>query len=104
MQRVDTGHQMDGESPDPPPDQNFPRASISSLPLHGATGANLDVPGRSVRSVALGLRRDSHGSVKQVHHKELKDGEKERPSEFPQIMLKQTYSGIQQLAPARERA
>jgi hypothetical protein len=55
----------------------------------------LEAPGRSVRLSALGLRRDPHGSVKQIHHGELEDGEKERPSEFPQIMLKQTDSGIQ---------
>jgi hypothetical protein len=64
----------------------------------------LEVPGRSVRLSALGLRRDPHGSVKQIHHEELEDGEKERPSAFPKIMLKQTDSGIQQLAAARERA
>jgi hypothetical protein len=34
----------------------------------------------------------------------LEDGKNERPSEFPQIMLKQTDSGIQQLAAARKRA
>jgi len=70
-----------------------------------ATGANLEVPGRgrSVSLSALGLRRDPHGSVKQIHHEELEDGNKERPSEFPQIMLKQTDSGIQQLHGARER-
>jgi len=43
----------------------------------------------------LGLRRDPHRYVKQVHHEELEDGEKERPSPFPKIMLKQTDSGIQ---------
>jgi TetR/AcrR family transcriptional regulator, transcriptional repressor for nem operon len=31
----------------------------------------LEVPGRSVRLSALGLRRDPHGSVKQIHHEEL---------------------------------
>ena len=41
------GHQTDGESPDPPPDQSFPKASISSLPLHRATGADLEIPGHS---------------------------------------------------------
>jgi hypothetical protein len=30
---------------------------------------------------ALGLRRDPHGSVKQIHYEELEDGDKERPSE-----------------------
>jgi hypothetical protein len=44
-----------------------------------------------------GLRRALHGSVKPIHHEELEDGEKERPSAFPKIMLKQTDSGIQQL-------
>jgi hypothetical protein len=34
--------------------------------------------------------------VKQIHHEELEDGDKERPSAFPKIMLKQTDSGIQQ--------
>jgi len=61
------------------------------------------VPGRSVRSSALGLRRDPHGSVKQIHHEELEDGDKEWPSAFPKIMLKQTDSGIQQLHGAGER-
>jgi hypothetical protein len=51
----------------------------------------------------LGLRRDPHGSVKQIHHEELEDGDKERPSAFPKIMLKQTDSGIQQLHGAGER-
>jgi hypothetical protein len=46
-----------------------------------------------VRLSALGLRRDPQGSVKQIHHEELEDGEKERPSAFPKIMLKQTDSG-----------
>jgi hypothetical protein len=58
---------------------------------------------RAVASVlsAVGLRRDPHGSVKQIHHEELEDGDKERPSAFPKIMLKRTDSGIQQLhAPA----
>ena len=71
--------------------------------LHRAIGANLEVPGRSVRSSALGLRRDPHGSVKQIHHEELEDGDKEWPSAFPKIMLKQTDSGIQQLHGAGER-
>jgi hypothetical protein len=67
-----------------------------------ARAANLEVPGRSLLS-ALGLRRDPHGSVKQIHHEELEDGDKERPSAFPKIMLKQTDSGIQQLDGAGER-
>jgi hypothetical protein len=37
--------------------------------------ANLEVPGRSVRLSALGLRRDPHGSVKQIHREELEDGD-----------------------------
>ena len=41
--------------------------------------------------------------MKQIHHEELEDGEKERPSAFPKIMLKQTDSGIQQLHGAGER-
>ena len=47
--------------------------------------------------------RDPHGSVKQINHEELEDGNKERPCAFPQIMLKQTNSGIQQLHGTRER-
>jgi hypothetical protein len=46
------------------------------------------VPGRGARSSALGLRLDPHGSVKQIHREELEDGNKEWPSEFPEIMLK----------------
>jgi hypothetical protein len=71
--------------------------------IHRTTGANLEVPGRSVRLSALGLRRDPHRSVKQKHHEELEDGDKERPSAFPKIMRKQTDSGIQQLHGAGER-
>ena len=40
-----------------------------------------------MRLSALGLRRDPHGSVKQIHHEELEDGDKERPSAFSKIML-----------------
>jgi hypothetical protein len=47
------------------------------------------------RLSALGLRRDPDGYVNQIHHEELEDGEKERPSAFPKITLKQTDSGIQ---------
>jgi hypothetical protein len=47
--------------------------------------------------------RRPHGSVKQIHREELEDGNKERPGEFAQIMLKQTDSGIQQLHGASER-
>jgi hypothetical protein len=56
----------------------------------------LEVPGRSVRLSALGLRRDPNGSVKQIHHKDWRTAI-ERPSAFPKIMRKQTDSGIQQL-------
>jgi hypothetical protein len=35
--------------------------------------------------------------VKQIHHEELKDSDNERPCAFPKIMLKQTYTGVQQL-------
>src|SRR5277367_618103 len=52
---------------------------------------------------ALGLRRVPNGSVKQIHREELDNGDKERPSAFPKIMLKQTDSGIQQLHGAGER-
>jgi len=66
-------------------------------------GANWEVPGRSVRLSALGLRRDPHGSVKQIHNEELEDGDEERPSAFSKIMLKQTDSGIRRLHGAGER-
>jgi hypothetical protein len=79
--------------------QVFDRCCISFT----AYWTNLEVPGRSVRLFALGLRRDPHGSVKQIHHEELENGDKERPSAFPKIMLKQTDSGIQQLRGAGER-
>ncbi len=52
---------------------------------------------------AFGLRRDPHGSLKQIHDEELEDSDKERPSAFAKIMLKQTDSGIQQLHGAGER-
>src|SRR5712675_185452 len=79
-----------------PPNASALSASLkTSPPIPSTTMSRLS---------ALGLRRDPHGSVKQIHHEELEDGEKERPSKFPQIMLKQTDSGIQQLAAARERA
>ena len=42
------------------------------------------------------MRRDPHGSVKQIHNEKLEDGDEERPSAFSKIMLKQTDSGIQQ--------
>jgi hypothetical protein len=41
--------------------------------------------------------------VKQIHHEELEDGDKEWRSEFPKVILKQTDSGIQRLYAARER-
>ena len=44
---------------------------------------------------ALDLRYAPHGSVKPIHHDELEDGDKERSSAFPKIMLEQTDSGIQ---------
>src|SRR5579872_683540 len=44
-----------------------------------------------------------HGSVKQIHHEELDNSDKERPNAFPEIVLKQTDSGIQQLHGACER-
>ena len=55
------------------------------------------------RLSVLGLRRDPHGSVKQIHHEELEDGDKERPDASLKIKLKQTDSGIQQLHGAGER-
>ena len=58
---------------------------------------------RCKRLSALGLGRNPHGSVKQIHNEELEDGDKERPSAFPKIMLKQTDPGIQQLRGAGER-
>ena len=75
-----------------------PRARIRR-----ATGTNLEVPSRSVRLSAFRLRRDPHRSVKQIHHEQLEDGDKERPSAFPKIMLKQTDSGVQQLHGAGQR-
>ena len=57
------------------------------MELHHATGVNLEVPGRSVRLSALGLRRDPHESVKLIHHEELEDGDKERPSALSKITL-----------------
>ena len=63
----------------------------------------MQVPGRSVRLSALGLSRDPLRSVKQIHHEELEDGDKERPSAFPNILLKQTDPGVQQLHGAGER-
>lgn len=50
------------------------------------------------------LRRDPHGSVKQIHQEESGDGDNERPSAFPNIMLNQADPGIQQLHGASERS
>jgi hypothetical protein len=55
----------------------------------------MEVPDHSVRLSPLGLRRDTHVSVKQIYHEELEDCYKERSSAFPKIMLKQADSGIQ---------
>jgi hypothetical protein len=44
---------------------------------------------------ASGLGRDPQGFVKQKHHEELENGDKERPTAFPWITIKQTDSGIQ---------
>jgi len=49
---------------------------------------------KGTRLSAMGLRRDPHGSVKQIYHEEFEDGDEERPSAFSKIMLEQTYSGI----------
>jgi hypothetical protein len=78
-----------------PPNASASSASLKTSPPISSTTI--------LRLSALGLRRDPHGSVKQIHHEELKDGDKERPSAFPKIMLKQTDSGIQQLHGAGER-
>ena|SRR5579864_1067894 len=56
-----------------------------------------------LRMISGSIRRDPHGSVKPIHHEELEDRDKERPSAFPKIMLKQTDSSIQQLHGAGER-
>ena len=58
-----------------------------------------------LRLSALGLRRDPHRYVKQIHHGELENGEKERPSAFPKIMhrgsfLSATFSLLPGVAPA----
>src|ERR1700733_8887712 len=52
---------------------------------------------------APSLRADPHGFLKQIHHEELEDSDKKRPSAFPWIMLEQTNSSIQQLHRAGER-
>src|SRR5579862_1859150 len=64
----------------------------------GASGATL---GLSLS--APGLWLDLRGSMKQIHHEELEDSDRERPSAFPKIVLVQTDSGIQQLHGAGER-
>ena len=48
--------------------------SAELFELHKDFFIERKVPGRSVRSSAFGLRRDPHGSVKQIHHDELEDG------------------------------
>ena len=72
--------------------RNEPDCSSQDKRINSSKGV-----GSRRRLSALGLRRDPRGSVKQIHHEELEDGDKERPSAFPKIMLKQTDSGIQQL-------
>ena len=57
----------------------------------------------TARNPCLVCGVDPHGSAKQIYHEELDDGDKELPSAFPKIMLKQTDSGIQQLHGAGER-
>jgi len=56
-----------------------------------------------VDQLKIGGEADPHGSMKQIDHEDLEDGDKERPSVFPKIMLKPTNSGIQQLHRAGER-
>src|SRR5580704_12414718 len=46
---------------------------------------------------ALALRGEPYGSLKQIHHEELEDSDKQRPRAFPGIVLVQSDSGIQQL-------
>src|SRR5579862_1117851 len=52
-----------------------------TLPTNSATGVT---PGLSLS--ALGLRGDPHGLLKQTHHGELEDSDKDRPGGFPRIM------------------
>jgi hypothetical protein len=78
--------------------KNAPVVSDESVARSRLRRTNPGGGGRTttkLRLSALGLRRDPHGYVKQMHHEELEDGEKERPSAFPKIMLKQTDSRIQ---------
>ena len=56
-----------------------------------------------IREVVLTVLEIRTGSVKQIHREELEDGDKEQPSAFPKIMLKQTDSSIQQLHGVGER-
>src|SRR5690349_25096458 len=72
-------------------------ASLLKLSSGHLCGASLSSAHRSF------LRRDPHGSAKQIHDKEVEVGDKERCSAFPKIMLEQTDSGIQQLHGAGER-
>jgi|HubBroStandDraft_6_1064221.scaffolds.fasta_scaffold39386_5 hypothetical protein len=71
------------------------RRSLVTSRLRGTNPAGGCRATTKLRLSALGLRRDSHGYVKQIHHEELEDGDKERPSPFPKVMLKQTDSDIQ---------
>src|SRR5271168_1058597 len=70
-----------------PPNASALSASLKTSPPIPST--------TMLRLSAFGLRRDPHGSMKQIHHEELEDGDKERPSPFPKVMLKQTDSDIQ---------
>src|SRR5260370_29048975 len=57
-----------------------PNASASSASLKTSP----PIPSTTMlRLSALGLRRDPHGSVKQIYREELEDGDKERPAHFP---------------------
>src|ERR1700689_956260 len=88
---------------------------ISPLPDHQLVRTVYRVPGtlgckqaqpvspQGLSLSALDLRGNPHGFLKQIHHEELEDSDKERPSAFPRIMLEQTDSGIQQLHRAGER-
>src|SRR5580658_7960126 len=82
------------------------RQGRRSLPTSRLRRTNPAGGGRTttkLRLSALGLWRDPHGSVKQIHHEKLEDGDKERSSAFPKIVLIQANSGIQQLHGAGER-
>src|SRR4029077_3280755 len=83
-----------------------PRSSPSDArhQFDRAPRAYLEVWGGRRRSAPFGLRRDLHGSVKQIQHEDLDDADEERSSKFSGIMLKQADSRIQHLYAARERA